>query len=530
MTKDRVLKYLWIAVFAGVAVYFGIYIYQMVKILASPYGLEYGDGWNAWISMWWGRGGLNYIYPPIDQPLPFFNMPYTPLYYLIVGTFYPLTGPEFWVGRVVSILAAFGTCILFYFIVKRLTGSKWWGLVAAILFFMPPVVRAWTLWFKTEPLALFFSFLGLYLIVRFNGTKRVLWCVLPFLLAIYTKQTFIAAAVATGIYLLTTNRKLFLQYSTLILLGGSSLLVLFQLLTDGNFIPSIFAAPSGMPKAWQLSAYLMMLVMVPQWVITILALCTVMFLIRRKKWNSPTILFAYYFLIATVVLAAVSTKAGGWITYSIEMLPAAVILLPILAWEFSKLRVKAVEIKSDYGFFKGDKKYSLNTSVNGGTVFQFLVPALLVIQLFMLPSYYSWSNLPESTASDYQIALSHLGKVPKDIPVYSEVEELMVWTGREPLIEPSFYSQRVITGKVDGEAFLEMVRNRELGLIIQEWDISTYWQTTSGDHWPYWMPEEIRKLYTAGRLRSTDELAAAVRDNYQLVEHAGKFWIYEPKP
>ena len=534
VVKAKILKYLWVAVFAGVAVYFGIYIYQMVKILGSPYGLEYGDGWNAYIANWWGKGGLNYIYPPVDRALPFFNMPYTPLYYLIVGTFYPLTGPVFWVGRVVSILAAFGTSFLFFLIVKRLTGSKWWGIVAAILFFMPPVVRAWSLWFKVEPLALFFSFLGLYLVVRFNGTRRALWCVLPFLLAIYTKQTYISAAVAAGIYFLITNRRLCLQYSVLMLLGGGATLGLFQFLTNGNFIPSIFAAPSGMPKSWQLSAYLMGSIVIYHWVIIILALCTVMFLVRKRRWSTPTILFAFYFLVATVVLAGISTKAGGWLSYSYEMLPAAMILIPVLAWEFSRSRSIPVGVGTypDYGFYKGEKHYSLNIKAggNGASIFQFLVPVLLVIQLFILPSYFSWSNLPKSTFTDYQVVLSYLEKVPKDIPVYSEVEELMIWTGREPLIEPSVYSQRVINNKVDGLPFLRMVENKELGLIIQEWDINSYWEVTSGEHWPNWLPEEIRKLYTAGRMRSTDELAAAVRDNYQLVEHVGKFWVYEPKP
>lgn len=529
MTKDKILRYLWTAVFAGVAVYFGIFIYQIVKILGVPYGLEYGDGWNAYVSDWWGNGGLNYIYTPRDQTFPFFNMPYTPLYYLIVGTFYPLTGPAFWVGRVVSLLAAFGTCILFFFIVRRLTGSKWWGLVAAVLFFMPPITRSWTFWFKNEPLALFFSFLGLFLVVRFSGTRKVLWCVIPLLCAMFTKQTFVSAAVAAGLYFLVTNRKLFLQYAALMLLGGGSLVGILQLATNGSFIPAVFAAPAGMPKDWMLSFYQMEIIVTTQWVITILALCTVMLLVRKGRWKSPTMLFAFYFLIAAAVLTAVSTKAGGWIPYSIEMIPTAMILIPILAWEFSNIKGKAISLGKDYGIYRGDKKYSFGTSASKETVFQLLVPVLLIIQLFMLPSYFSWGNLPESTESDYQIALDHLESVPKDTLVYSEIEELIIWTGRETLFEPSFFSQMANTGQVDITPFLNLVEKKQLGLIIQEWDINSYWEPTTGI-FPGWVPENIRKLYTMGKLRSTDALAEAVRDNYQLVEHAGKFWIYEPKP
>lgn len=526
--KDKVLRYVWLAVFAGIAVYFGIYIYQMITILGSPYGLEYGDGWNAYVSSWWGNGGLNYIYPPIDTPLPFFNMPYTPLYYLITGVFYPLTGPVFWVGRVISILAAFGTCTLFFLIVRRITSNNWWGLVAAVLFFMPPVVRGWSLWFKNEPLALFFSFLGIYLVVRFVGTRKVLWCVLALLCAVYTKQTFISAAVAIGLYFLITNRKVFLQYFGLMAVGGLGLLVMFNYLTDGNFIPAIFAAPSGMPKSWYLSAFLMMLVSIPQWVIVILALCTVVFLVRKNRWSSTSMLLAFYFLISTTICAAVSTKSGGWLPYSYEMIPAAVVLLPILAWEFSKLKVKSNKLRIFYG-----NRY-FGTDVSSVKSFQYLIPILLVIQLFMLPSYYAWCKLPDSTEHDYKIAMEYVNSIPKDIPIYSELEELMLWSGRDPLIEPSFYSQRVNSGKVDGTLFLSMIENKELGLIIQEWEISTYWYEApegnpSQGNWPTWMPLEIQKLYTAGRLRSTDALASAVKENYELAEHAGKFWIYKPK-
>lgn len=523
MSKDRILKYLWIAVFAGVAIYFGIFIYQTVQVLFTPYGLEYGDGWNAYTSSWWGNGGLSHIYPPRAQDLPFFSMAYTPIYYLVVGVFYPLTGPVFWVGRMVSLLSGLGTLLLFYLIVSRLTGGKWWGLVAAVLFFMPPITRAWILWFKVEPLALFFSFLGLYLVIRFSGTRKVLWCVIPLLFAMFTKQTFVSAAVAVGLYLLVTNRKIFFQYMGLMVVGGVLAIVGLQLATNGSFIPSIFSAPTRMPLAWELSVTVLQESLLPQWLIVVLASCAILLIIRKSGWKSPPILFVFYCTASLAVFVLISFKAGGWINYSFEFIISAMILIPLLAWRFSKLRTLP---GVDYGVYKEGKRYSLRGSPD--TVAQCLVPILLVVQLFMLPSYYTWNKLPESTESDYAVALRYIEEVPEDVPIYSEVEELMLWTDRPPMVEPSFYSQMVNAGIVDGSVFLEMVRNREIGLIIQEWEVNTYWVSASGSL-PIWLPEDVRWFYTMGRCRSTEELAIAVRDNYQLVEHVGKFWIYKPK-
>ncbi len=523
MGRETILRYFWIAVFAGVAIYFSVFIYQVVQILFTPYGLEYGDGWNAYASDWWGKGGLSYLYPPRTPGLPFFNMPYTPIYYLVVGVFYPLTGPVFWVGRLVSLLSGLGTCLLFYLIVSRLTGGKWWGLVAAVLFFMPPITRAWILWFKVEPLALFFSFLGLYLVIKFSGTRKVLWCVIPLLFAMYTKQTFVSAAVAVGLYFLVTNRKILFQYMGLMVVIGGLAIVVLQLVTNGSFVPSVFTAPAGMPIAWQFSVYLLEAVMLSQWLIVVLAFCAMILLVRKSGWGSCSVLFAFYCLVSLVVLALVSLKAGGWVSYSFEFIPTSIILIPLLAWELGKLRTLP---RVDYGFYKEGDRYSIN--IGSVSIFKYLVPVLLMVQLFMLPSYYSWNKLPDSTESDYAVVLRYVEEVPKDVPIYSEIEELMLWTDRPPMVEPSFYSQMVNVGMVDGSFLLEMVSNKKIGLIIQEWDINSYWKGADGT-FPSWISEEVKWLFTMGRLRSTDELAAAVRDNYQLVEHVGKFWIYEPK-
>lgn len=523
VSKSKLLRYLWVAVFAGVAVFFGVYVYQIVKLLTSGISLplEYGDGWNMYVASWWGNGGLSHIYSPRGE-IPYVNMPYTPLYYLLVGVFYPLTGPNFWVGRVISLAAGFGCSILFYFILKKLTSSKWWGLVGAVLFFMPPVVRGWTFWFKTEPMALFFSILGLYLVVKFNGTRKVLWSVIPVLLAIFTKQTFASAAVAVGIYLLITNWKLALQYAGLIITGGLIGVGLCQWLSGGTFISNVLVGPSMVPKYWMLSLYIMELVIVKQWIIITLALGAILLLVRKKEFRTLPILFAIYFLIATAVCTAVSSKSGGWLPYSIEMMPAAVILVVIFAWRVSKLEIP---IKKNFGIFVEEKKYSLGLSSSDGL--KMFIPILLLSQLFSLPSYYSW-GVNTVTTEEYKIVLDYISEVPKDTPIMSEYEELMIWSGREPVAEPSFFSQCVRKGVLDVTPILNMVKNKELGLIIQEWDINTYWDPVIGT-FPNWVPQKVKDNYNMGVLRSTDELAEAIRDNYQFKDHVGRFWIYEPK-
>ena len=205
------------------------------------------------------------------------------------------------------------------------------------------------------------------------------------------------------------------------------------------------------------------------------------------------------------------------------MIPAIMLLVVLFGWMCSKIDRP---IKSDLGIYRDEKKYSLGIK-NFGSIFQWVVPVLLFVQLFTMTSYFSW-GVPYLTTKDYQVMYTALEAIPKDTPVMSEVEDVMLNTGRDPISEPSFFSQLALQGQMDITPVLNMVKTKKIGLIIQEWDINTYWDPPTAT-FPSWFPSKIAEFYKIGILRSTPEMAAAIRDNYQLEAQSGRIWIYEPK-
>ena len=281
---NKVLKGLWFGVLGAGIIIFASYIRQAVISLGQPFPFGYDEGWTLWASNWIGNGGMGYLYPDMDYYRNF----YPPFYFIVTGILFKVFGVSLFWGRFVSYVACLASGVLVYFIVRKVTGSKWFGLIGGILFFLPPITRVWTLQFRPESLGLCLTLLGLYLSIKYIKSSKVLWSTVPFLLAVFTKQPYIAAPIAVGPYLLFTNRKLMLQYGGALLVSGLGLLGIFQLLTGGSFVNSILVAPTVFPTHFLLALLIIRDTVIYHWIALLLALCAVVFILVRQKYFKET--------------------------------------------------------------------------------------------------------------------------------------------------------------------------------------------------------------------------------------------------
>ncbi len=157
------------------------------------------------------RGGGS-IYVPF-QAGSFISAPYPPLYYYLIAAWPGNPANLFETGRVISVMAAALSAILITAII--LTAARpaskrewfWPGLVAAICgltFLTLPAVTVWAVRVRADMLMTALQLAGLALVAL--GTRRqknwLIWlALLPFVLALFTKQTALAAPLAATIYL-----------------------------------------------------------------------------------------------------------------------------------------------------------------------------------------------------------------------------------------------------------------------------------------------------------------------------------------
>lgn len=151
----------------------------------------------------------------LDQGVPIFNpntpqmfiaAPYPPVFYVLCWPFQHLLGsePSFKIGRAISILSTLAVGLAIFGIVFRFTKSKLGGIAGALIIWSLGLITFWGSLVKPDMLALALGLVGIWLAVA-RPPSQVWWCLLPLLLAFYTKQTGIASAVAVGGWLLFTR-------------------------------------------------------------------------------------------------------------------------------------------------------------------------------------------------------------------------------------------------------------------------------------------------------------------------------------
>jgi branched-subunit amino acid transport protein len=222
---------LWVLVGGLMSMYLVLFVLCAFGRLMRPLDeFTYGESWllDGARQVALGQG----LYAAADH-VPLMHIAYTPIYYLLVGGLQRFVGDNgYTTGRVVSLVATLvGTGALAWTI-KSVSGRWSIGLLGAGLFLTQNMTALlWAPMHRVDPLALALTLVGLALATA--GRMSIAAGV--FLLALFTKQTFIVAPVAVAITLWPCRVRLW-RYLAVLLVGGGVLLVATEWLTNGWFL------------------------------------------------------------------------------------------------------------------------------------------------------------------------------------------------------------------------------------------------------------------------------------------------------
>jgi hypothetical protein len=234
--------------FLALAVFF--FLLHALMGLFHRYPLDYGEAPLVDQAMRLAAGQSIYRSDLSSPPYTVANYP--PLYPLLMAPFVKLFGPNFWAGRVISLLSTLASAIFLARIVYTHSQDRLAAVITGLLLLAIPYVVGWSPFARVDMLALALSTAGLYVVTRWPATRRgLIVSALLLVAAIYTRQSYgLAAPLAAFVWLLAQDRqqaRRLLSGRALELAGwvGGISLILFlvlNLLTRGGFFYNIVTA------------------------------------------------------------------------------------------------------------------------------------------------------------------------------------------------------------------------------------------------------------------------------------------------
>jgi hypothetical protein len=220
----------WACVAGLIAIYLVLFVLCAAGRLARPLEeFTYGESWLLDGARQVASGEGLYAAP---DHLPLMQFAYTPLYYVLVGALLRVFGDSgYTLGRLVSLSATLLGALALVWSVRGLTGRWILGLLAAGLFLTQNLtVLLWSSQHRVDPLALGLTLLGL----AFFTEGRYRSAAVLFVLAFFTKQSFVVAPLAAAFALWPCRRDL-VQFSAIVGVGVVGGVAIAQWLTDGWF-------------------------------------------------------------------------------------------------------------------------------------------------------------------------------------------------------------------------------------------------------------------------------------------------------
>lgn len=468
--KQKILSFsdmVYIFVLSCLVFCFIFYLKFAFSILIFPYDIDAGEGELLNQALLLSKGKS--IYTDIHS-YPFFISSYPPFFPLITSLLVNISGPFLWPGRMLSVIA---TILIGYFIfkiVKKYTNGLFISLIAGFFFFSSAWVVRWSVLYRVDMLGLLLCFIGIYLAVKYlNHPRKILFSIPFFLLALYTKQSLIAAPLATCLYLLFIGKKkLSFKMGTVLILSGVILFFVLNFLTEGQFRLHVINYKAHIFSLRHLLNYLIFffknhLIILP----------LIVYLLTRIK--RPSLLEFYFITSFLVTLTA--GKAGSSINYFIEFWAVACILLGLA---FKNLK-DAINLRG------------LGNGISA------LILVICSIQFISYRLTYPGSPSKQDRTTSDRIYISFCqckGEVLSEYPSFA------ILSGKQVLFEPASFTQLAKRGIWNQSLIINDIQRKRFSLI----------------------------LLSYGRTRWTNEMLEAIKENYTLVQHLEMYRIWGRTP
>jgi 4-amino-4-deoxy-L-arabinose transferase-like glycosyltransferase len=313
-------------IFLYIAVFF--FLLHSLMALFHRYPLDYGESPLVDQAVRLAAGQSIYRTELSSPPYTISNYP--PLYPLSMAPFVKLFGPNFWAGRLISLLSTLASAVFLARIVYIYSEDRLAAMVTGLLLLAIPYVVHWSPLARVDMLALALSTAALYVIVRWPTTWRgVIASALLLVAAVYTRQSYgLAAPLAVFVWLLTQDWRQALKLAGLVGGIGLVLFLALNLLTQGGFFYNIVTANVNEFNWETVERHWRDLRETAPILLIIGGLSLFLAPRRIKTWS---LLIPY--LIGSCLSAATIGKIGSNVNYLLELCAALVLAAGVLfAW------------------------------------------------------------------------------------------------------------------------------------------------------------------------------------------------------
>ena len=344
------------------------YVHQISLSVPFRYSLDYGEGPLLDQTLRLIQGDTLY-HNDFSKP-PYTVSNYPPIFLLVQAPFARIFGPAYWYGRGISMISALVTALMIGLTLYTLTGGWLSAVFGGLLLLAFPYIQYWSLLNRIDALALGLSWVGLFVLVRWNDRK---WgtplAALFLILAIYTRQSYALAAPAGAFFWLVLNRKYRKAIELTLEVGGVGLALfgVINLLTRGGFFLNIVTANVN-PFSWEtVRNYFRELWKNASLLIVIII---VYLIIERFVSHTRTWSLALPYLVGATLSALTVGKDGSNVNYMFEL--AAALSFAggaALAWVARNrwARVAVVAVLAVQMSMMNDWVHSYNDRITGGT-------------------------------------------------------------------------------------------------------------------------------------------------------------------
>jgi hypothetical protein len=212
-----------------------LWVIRVVQNIGAPQ-IEYSEGFNTYLARLFATGQWSWS---LSSTPPFNVSFYTPIGFYVLGFVNRVFGESLIVGRSLNLFYTVGCLTIVYLIVWNQTKDKLVSILAAVLPLTSVTLIAWSFFIRVDLLATFLDLLGVFIVLKYWKTNKVYWAIPIFLLAFYTKQSALAGAVASCLYLLIKGKDKGWIFTIIYCILFAVIFAIFQIATYGDFLKEI---------------------------------------------------------------------------------------------------------------------------------------------------------------------------------------------------------------------------------------------------------------------------------------------------
>lgn len=451
-------------IIATLAVHFAVYLRYALTATRYPFELFDAEG------IVWQQATLipgESMYGDINR-FPFIVFHYPPVYHLAVRAVAALGLNPLLAGRSISLAASLVTGALAASLAFRATRSKAGriaslagGATAGLVFFCFLPVVACSPLMRVDMLAIALSFLGIWFATESVSRPRLLFVAMTFfVLATFTKQTCVAASLATMAVMVLVNPRLTMKVSCYGLLLGTTALLVLTWSTHGGFLRHIVLYNINRFSFVLLAHEL--LEVVPQLGFVALALVSIVIgwkqLREQRTWKNAVslrrdlasdeavrlmALLTLYFALSTCTLVTLG-KSGAGLNYFVEWMGILSVLIGTL-------------VATVVG-------HQVVKPGSASPVLAVAVLLILMMQVLRSPASWDFGFADVSRSQQLRELVTKVSSAPG--PVLSDDMILLMKAGKQVPWEPAIFGELARTGQWDERKIINLISDHYFDFVI----------------------------------------------------------------